>query len=147
VAKSRNDLVEENARLVAENDMLKREKERDHRIDVADSITSVLKTLLRWGFSFGIAFYIYRMIDTLAGRTTFAEIGISFLGSVTVTHSIAAVTTISALAYGINQNRLRRQSIASFSERIRGLEERLDPNRTSSELTKEGLTNPMDLER
>jgi hypothetical protein len=103
-AKSRNELIEENAKLTAENAMLTREAELDRRSSIADLIGSVIKTFLRWGFSFGIVFIVCLMINRLAGQVTFADIAVNFIGSFTFTHSIAGVAAVSGIIYGLRQN-------------------------------------------
>jgi hypothetical protein len=58
--------------------------------------------------------------------------------------SAASVMTAFSVAWALGERRLRHQKVAYMQERIKKLELRLDPARTSSLLTIEGKTNPLD---
>lgn len=47
-------------------------------------------------------------------------------------------------AWGYGERRLRKKKVEFFHQRNKKLEMRLDQNRTSSRLTKQGTTNPED---
>lgn len=79
-----------------------------------------------------------------AGATSFADITVKVLGS------IQAVWTLSISVSGISvtlywrERRLHRKTRERLTRRITELEIRIDPSRTSSKLTSEGLTRKED---
>lgn len=111
-----------------------------------EAITSVLNNLIRWGALTGIAFLIYKSIDTLAGRTTLADMGVSvsFFTSIRVSQLLAWGLAVGGMGYGLTQRSLRGRTIERQSGRIIALEAMVDPERTSSRLTTKGKTRPED---
>lgn len=120
-----------------------RQLELDHelkikRLDVlSNALDRIFPFLTILGFTI---FGIYLPAEALAGKTTFANIGINVLGGLTITNSVSYVFGISGIAYGLRAQRLRGSVTARLTERGRALEERLDPKRTSSGLTPRGQT-------
>ncbi|MEW6351245.1 MAG: hypothetical protein AB1646_19490 [Thermodesulfobacteriota bacterium] len=115
------------------------------RLHLIDALASIVNRLIPWAALVFIAHWIYLAILALAGQKTIADIGISFLGSVTVSEALAVVLGGGGIAYGLKQRKLRRDTIERLQARIQDLERRLDPNRTSSSLTRRGTTNPEDI--
>jgi hypothetical protein len=98
----------------------------------------------KWGGLAVIAYLGRDSIVSLAGQYTFADIGISFLGKLSVTQSIQ-YTLIGGLSlWGLKERRLRRATIARLAPRIEELEKIIDAKRTSSKLTLIGTTRPED---
>lgn len=60
------------------------------------------------------------------------------------TYLFLVFVTIVILILFFREKKLRKSTTKSFSERIEWLEKELDPNRSSSNLTEEGETNPED---
>jgi hypothetical protein len=90
----------------------------------------------------GFVLYIFKdMVHELAGKEalTNIKIDIPFLSS-----AIGLLLGGGGLAYGIKQNKLRKDTIQQQSKRIKDLEHQSDKNRSSSELTERGDTNPED---
>lgn len=100
--------------------------------------------LLKWGGLVLISRYIYYSIDSLAGKTTLADVGISFLGNLEVSITIAWVFGFCGIAYGVWQRKLRRDTVEVLQTRNIELERRIDPGRTSSSLTERGDTREED---
>lgn len=116
------------------------------RVRKAEIKASVANAFIRYGFSFGIAYWAYRVVDTLAGRTTLADIGIdvSVIANENVGQLLAWLTGAGGIIYGLAQRRLRRRTIHRLQGRIRDLETQIDPGRTSSSITTTGQTRPED---
>ena len=125
------------AELRAENRLLRRMRQ-------FDGVYSVLRDLIRWAAVVFIVYWIGRTIGTLAGKVTMADIGIRFLAEVRLSEAVAGIFGVTGLGYGLTQRRLRRNTIERLQGRIQELERRLDPNRTSSQLTERGETRPED---
>jgi hypothetical protein len=105
---------------------------------------SVANNLIRWGGLVAIFYFIYRSIGALAGNTTVANIGLTVFGDVKLSDVFGYVFGGSGVAYGLAQKRLRRNKTHYLQGRIKDLETKLDPQRTSSGLTTHGDTHPKD---
>ncbi|MBI1790615.1 MAG: hypothetical protein HYR60_24050 [Acidobacteria bacterium] len=113
---------------------------------VVDSITTVVHSLVRYG---GVAlpfFFMYKVAEVLAGKTTTADIGLKMFGSVTITETVGYGLGLAGTLYGLKERKLRRDKTEYLQDRIQKLEKQMDPNRSTSRLTKRGTTNPMDKE-
>jgi hypothetical protein len=88
----------------------------------------------------------YLSIDSLAGKTTFAQVVISFLGQMAVSKSLAYIFGFGGILFGVYQRRLRKKTAAHYYPRVKELEKLIDPRRSSSDLTIYGETNPRDKE-
>jgi hypothetical protein len=115
------------------------------RTHISVSIASVINTLIRWAGIVGIVYCIYLSINALAGRQTIANIAVNFLGSLTVSKSVAYILGGGGVIYGVAERKLRQRTIKRLQGRIQQLETARDPKRTSSRLTERGETNPSDL--
>lgn len=113
-----------------------------------------LANLIESGFRYGCIAYCVRQaylaIDTLAGRTTNADIALfvkyvaggetgSFLGK-----ALPWILVVSVTLWALVERVLRKRQIERFETHVRNLELRLDPGRSSSRLTRRGDTNPED---
>jgi hypothetical protein len=124
----------------------KPKSEIDHRLAFKriDAFVTVSKTLIQWVGLVTCMFFVYRCVAVLAGKETFATLGMSILGNLHVSDGIYIVLSGGSLIYGIGQRSLRRRNIQRLTPRSVELEKRLDPNRTSSSLTSKGTTRPED---
>ncbi len=142
------------AQLEAENDYLRKGKH-------AEVASSVLNNLIKFGFSFGMVVYISKMVISLSGKTTLADINLkAFVSAVFYNHEAQVVDAsfnwwplfgsagilfgMLGCGYGVLQLKLKRNYIRHREERYEALELRLDPQRSSSMLTKSGDTRPED---
>lgn len=109
------------------------------------ALASVLNNLIRWAGVVGIAGFTYLSIDSLAGQTTDADIGVTLIGNIKLSEVFAFLFGGGGVFYGLRQRTLRKSTIERLQNRIRKLEESKDPSRTSSGLTQRGDTHPNDL--
>ena len=86
----------------------------------------------------------YLSIDSLAGKMTMAQVVISFLGQMTVSKSVAYILGFGGILFGVYERRLRKKTLAHLHPRVKELEKLIDPRRSTSTLTTEGETNPLD---
>lgn len=110
----------------------------------AEGWVTVLQSIIRWCAIVFVVRYGYLSIDVLAGKSTAADIGVNFLANVSVSVALAWAAGAGGAYYGYRQNKLRKDTIERLSGRIRELEQRLDKNRSSSNLTQRGDTRPED---
>ena len=106
---------------------------------------TIILALIRWGAIVFIARYGFLSIQALAGRNTLTDIGINFLGKVEVAVSIAWISAMLGVMYGLKQRKLRRDTVERLQNGNKQLENKLDPNRTSSKLTSRGASRPEDV--
>lgn len=115
-------------------------------VRLIDRTYQLLALGVKCGALVWIASYANEAIQSLAGETTSA----SFSVAVKVIKEtggdlwIWVLLGILGVAYGVIQKRLRRREITHFSAYVKELELKIDPNRSSSGLSPDGTTNPID---
>ena len=114
------------------------------RFKLIDLAASTVALLIPWGSLVVIGYLLSGALNALAGKFTFADIGIRVLSDVRVSEGLTYLLGGGGIAYGLNERRLRRKAIERLSGRVQELEKRLDPKRTSSKLTRRGTTRPED---
>lgn len=125
------------AQLEAELKLLKRAK-------LGDQIAGSIRSLMAWGGAVLIARYGYLSIEALAGLSTDAKIGVSFLGDFRISETLAWLLGGSGAYYGWRQRGLRKSTVEQMTAHNRKLEARLDRSRSSSNLTPQGNTREED---
>ncbi len=109
-----------------------------------DSVTVVVREIVKWGAVVLIVRYCYYSIAALAGRSTLADIVVQLLGNLKVSDGILALFGTGGIVYGVGQRYLRRRHIQRVVQEKNRLEKMIDPKRTSSDLTERGTTRPGD---
>jgi len=108
----------------------------------------IAENFVRHGWKYGsLAFLGYCARDVLisfAGKYTFAEIAISFLGQMTITNTVKYSAIGGLFVWGMAERKLRQRAIARLSPRAETLELVIDSKRSSSNLTRRGTTKPED---
>jgi hypothetical protein len=89
-----------------------------------------------------VYFGIYRTAHELAGKNTLASLGIGLLSDAKPDEIISYAAAIVGWIFGVTAQRLRRNTTERLTTRIQELEKQIDPNRTSSGLTRRGETPP-----
>ena len=107
-----------------------------------DHFYRTVRTSIRVGGGCFAVWCLYLSIDSVAGKTTAFSVGLSLLWDIrlVLAFSIAG----SAILWATAERWLRHRKVEFMQGRIRDLELRIDPNRTTSELTTKGRTNPRD---
>ncbi len=109
-----------------------------------DLIDLAIRLMVPWGALVAIAYWIHADIVALAGKQTLAQIGLSFMGDIKISDAVAYVFGAAGAGYGMAERTLRRKTIARLADENRRLEQMVDPQRTSSNLTRHGTTRPED---
>lgn len=91
-----------------------------------------------------IAGYGRDALIAFAGVSTEANFAVHLVTKLEADRWFAYVVGALGLGYGWNQRRLRRRNIRRLTHHSAALERRLDPDRTSSDLTPEGKTRSED---
>ena len=115
-------------------------------------LTNVFALIRRFGSRVsilaGLAYGVHEAriaITAFADKTSAASLMIEVAGHLNVT--IAVSVAIAGLSTGLwaNEYRRHRNTRERLTNRITALELRIDPKRTSSSLTSQGMTSPGDL--
>jgi hypothetical protein len=114
------------------------------RLKIIDAIDANLRLLIKYGCLAVVAYFTYGSITVLAGRQTFAQIGIKVLGDIKIANSIGYVVGGGGIAYGRRQKKLKEDVIQKLAPRIKELETAIDSSRSSSGITERGRTRPED---
>lgn len=139
----------------------------DKMTRVTESATKII-TASVWSIAcVAIFYFIYRSIEKLAGKDTFADINVDW-SVVTKAEVIAEIIKksvgcgdlnpflywsilamsllilIGSLFYGAGQRKLRKDNISRLEGHIKFLESKIDPQRSTSSLRNDGETNPRD---
>lgn len=123
---------------------LQKELEFYRRADYQNAWSSILNNLIKWSGLVLIAYFIYRSVDSLSGKATDANIGVSFLAKITLSEWVAWIFGVGGVGYGMRQSNLRKRVVARHEAKERAWEAEIDPNRSSSGLTFRGETHPRD---
>jgi hypothetical protein len=83
-------------------------------------------------------------LQAFAGKTSFADLRLGFLTDIKVVYTLSLATSGFAVALYLRERRLHRKVRERLTARILKLELMIDPIRTSSHLTPEGLTRKED---
>jgi p-aminobenzoyl-glutamate transporter AbgT len=113
-----------------------------------ETIHAAVVRLCKWIPITAICYFAYLAIAALAGKSTLAELGFYLIADLkmnkVVSHLVMAAFGIGGTSYGYSQRKLKQKNIERTSKTIQELESRLDPKRSSSRLTRKGLTRPED---
>ena len=88
-----------------------------------DSVTTVIRDIVKWG---GIGFVVYcgyLSVAALAGRSTGANIFVKILGDAKVSNGLIALLIGGGWVYGIGQQYLRRRNIQRLVSAKNALEQ------------------------
>ena len=99
-------------------------------------------SLLIW---FAIALVANNAVTAIAGKTTIADVGVNLVTDIRISETVSYLLGALGIGYGLKQRKMRKRSIVVQSKRITDLEAKVDPVRSSSELTETGDTRTEDL--
>ena len=91
-----------------------------------------------------VAYYLKDALIAFAGKHTDANLVFSVLANLQADRWFAYLFGIVGGGYGLAERSLKRRTIRRLTARTAELELRLDPNRTTSQLTPRGTTRRED---
>lgn len=115
-----------------------------NKFRLSETISQVILSLIRWGGVVLIARYGALAIDSLAGKSTMADIGVNFLANVQVSVLVSWASGVGGIGYGVYQRKLRKDTVERLQSRIQSLERKFDVKRSSSNITARGDTRQED---
>ena len=120
------------------------EDERAIRFMVISNIFDLAKRVVNGGIWIALAYIGYLAIDSLAGKTTIANIVLKYLTAEQSDYGVPWILAGACAVWAVLERKLRKRKTESLQGRIKHLEERLDPGRTTSGLLPTGDTHPED---
>jgi hypothetical protein len=105
-----------------------------------DLAGTVMSAAIKWGALAFIAYLLTDALKAMAGKTTLVSLLASIRANITINEWVAYVLAGGGTLYGFAQRRLRKQKVAELAERIKTLETKIDPDRSSSGLSPQGST-------
>lgn len=102
------------------------------------------RTAIRWIGIAIVAYLGFGALQAFAGQSTSVAISLILNVLADLRFKLAIALTGAACAWAAAERILRLRKIESMQGRIKDLETRLDPKRSSSGLTPRGQTNPRD---
>ncbi len=114
------------------------------RMRKIDAFESLGRLFIKWGSLTAIAFCAYLSINVLAGKHTFADIGVNFLGDIRLGTATGYLVGAGGVIHGKRQKKLKEDTIQQLAPRIKKYETMLDRDRSSSGLIERGRTRPED---
>jgi len=93
-----------------------------------------------------VFYFGFRAIEAMAGQDTSISIALSLIFTAFSELKFFFALSLAGLlgAWGVAERYLRHRKVEFLQGRIKSLETTIDPQRTSSQLTIEGKTNPRD---
>ena len=101
-------------------------------------------SLIRWGFFTFCVHDVSKAISAFAGRTSIESFGLGLLANVQIVWTLSIAVSGISIALYLHERKAHRRTRERLTARIIELETKIDPNRTSSLLTTEGLTRRED---
>ena len=105
-----------------------------------DRIADVAGTAIRYGSVVACVASVAWALRSFAGQSTVADVGIKFIGNLSISEAMAYALAGGSVLYGVRQQKLKRDTIEKMGKRNQQLESKIDPNRSSSKLTPRGTT-------
>ncbi len=109
-----------------------------------DIIWGIFNRLICWGGIVACFYCLYLIVDSLAGKTTATDIALKAITDLKLDRGVLYLLTGGTTLWAIRERKLRKKNTKHRSAHIKELEEHIDPNRTSSNLTATGDTHPED---
>lgn len=113
---------------------------------IAEQVGTVIQAVLKWSAIAFTAWCFKEAVIAYAGKTSEANVIVSFLGKMEISNALAWIFGVSGVAFGYKQRNLKGETVERLQSRIKELERKFDPRRTSSQLTTTGETNPKDVQ-
>lgn len=111
---------------------------------IVDKSASVLSLTIKYGAWIVIAYFAEQVLISFAGKTTHATVALSLLAEFDKFRFIPWVVAALCLIYATRERKERLRKTEKLSSRIRDLETRLNPSRSSSNLAPTGETHERD---
>lgn len=109
-----------------------------------DNGAGLLNHIFKYGTWVVIAYFAEQVLMSFAGKDTHANIGLSVLAEFDKFRVIPWVVAVLCVIYASRERKERLRKTEKLSSRIKDLETRLNPDRSSSNLAPTGETHERD---
>jgi hypothetical protein len=123
---------------------LRERQAQERRFEKFNLAAQVFHSLFKWGGLVCISYFLYRSIDTLAGKETVATILVKAVANATISRTLSWGAALAFALLYFRQRKLRTDTIKHLAGQRKALELKHDPSRTSSRLTANGETREED---
>ncbi len=112
----------------------------------ADVLTNLINKVARFGFLGWLVYQLRYMVEALAGKDTSAVFVVDWFSGTRCGLAVSGALALAGVAvtWAVGERFFRRRQNRRMSGTIQRLESRLDPDRSSSGLEKDGTTHPRD---
>lgn len=114
------------------------------RVLLVARIFDLAKDALRYAFYGWVAWTVYLDVRELAGKTTEASFIFQYLFSKENDYALPWILAAATTIWALLERRFRHQKTEQLTQRTKELEQRLDPQRSSSGLASTGETHARD---
>lgn len=101
-----------------------------------------VRTLIKGAVIVGCFYLLAQALAPFAGKATVVSLALEILADVKFALTLTLAGT--AAAWAVVERYLRQRKTEYLQDRIKDLETKIDPNRSSSGLQRSGKTNPRD---
>ena len=125
---------------------LSQESQERVQLYATDQLYRTIRTAIRGGVAVAIFYFAFHAVEALAGQDTNLSVAMTLVLSAFADFRFAFAITLggAGAAWAMVERSLRHRKVDYMQGRIKELEGRLDPSRSSSGLTTAGKTNPRD---
>lgn len=121
----------------------------DPTVLAAQEVREKYRTIRTGIWVFGlvvVAYFGFHALQKMAGQNTSVSIALSLIFTAFAELKFVFMIGLTGVSiiWAVGERRLRYRKVEYLQGRIKTLEMAVDPNRTSSQLTAEGKTNPND---
>jgi hypothetical protein len=114
------------------------------RFKQAELIHGTIRTAIRWAGIAIVAWFAKEAVTSLAGQNTSVLVSFVLNALVDIKFALAVTLGLVGMGWAFVERAFRYRKVEYLQGRIRQLETRIDPNRSTSGLTPGGKTNPQD---
>jgi hypothetical protein len=124
----------------------KSKKEADFQLrhKKLEIVADAVHLFIPWASLVAIFVLAYLTVDKLAGKTTMAQLGMNFVGSIRIPDAVAFLFGGAGGGLAFRERNLRHKKTAEMAAHTQRLEAIIDSRRTTSGLTPHGTTRPED---
>ena len=119
-------------------------QETNRVIARSDAVARIFTAICKYGAICFIAWCVKEASNGLSGKQTLAKIGVDVATDFRLNEWLAYALAGGSVVWGLGERRLRRNKVAELAKQTTELEQLVDNNRSSSNLTPRGTTHDRD---
>lgn len=132
------------AEILARVAVLETELRREDRGQIVQSLTAITKMVIRYGTIALIGYFARDVLIEWTGETTSANLLFNIVTDIKFPVAALGATNVITFVLYRRERQLRQDNTKHMHRPVRAKELEIDPERSSSNLTERGTTNPKD---